>query len=107
MLNLWLHRLVSAALMMLAASPPAQAHLMVAQRGTLNIVGDGKMSAAEFAAHRARRGQLAVALLCGILARGICRLLGDPGLATATRLASFSAMGMGGIWFVQRVLGLA
>jgi hypothetical protein len=73
MLNLGLHRLVSAVLTMLAASPPAQAHLMVAQRGTLNIVGDGKLSATEFAAHH----------------------------------ASFSAMGMGGIWFVQRVLDLA
>jgi HupE / UreJ protein len=52
-------------------------------------------------------GQLAVALMAGIVAIGIRRLRGDHGLALATRLASFSAIGMGGIWFVQRVLGVA
>jgi HupE / UreJ protein len=52
-------------------------------------------------------GQLAVALMAGIVAIGIRRMRGDHGLALATRLASFSAIGMGGIWFVQRVLGVA
>lgn len=52
-------------------------------------------------------GQLAVALVAGIVAIGIRRLRGDPGLALVTRLASFSAIGMGAIWFVQRVLGAA
>ena len=69
-----LRRLMGAAVLALAAAAPAQAHLMVAQRGTLNIVGDGafmvlslpvsaisgidddgdgKLSPAEFSAHRA------------------------------------------------------
>jgi HupE / UreJ protein len=52
-------------------------------------------------------GQLAVALIASVVALGVRRLRGDAGLALTTRLASFSAMGIGSVWFVQRVAGLA
>lgn len=37
----WLRRALGMALLLLTLLPQAQAHLMVAQRGTLNLVGDG------------------------------------------------------------------
>lgn len=49
-------------------------------------------------------GQLFVALLLTLLAIGIRRLQGDAGLALASRTASIIAIGMGSIWFVQRVV---
>lgn len=52
-------------------------------------------------------GQLAVALIAASVALGVRRLRGDAGLVLATRLASFSAMSIGSVWFVQRVFGLA
>jgi HupE / UreJ protein len=52
-------------------------------------------------------GQLAVALIAASVALGVRRLRGDAGLVLATRLASFSAMSIGSVWFVHRVFGLA
>lgn len=52
-------------------------------------------------------GQLAAALIAASVALGVRRLRGDAGLVLATRLASFSAMSIGSVWFVQRVFGLA
>lgn len=49
-------------------------------------------------------GQLFVALLLTLMAIGIRRLQGDAGLALASRTASIIAIGMGSIWFVQRVV---
>jgi HupE / UreJ protein len=52
-------------------------------------------------------GQLAVALIAASVALGVRRLHGDAGLVLATRLASVLAMGIGSVWFVQRVVGFA
>jgi len=49
-------------------------------------------------------GQLLIALLVVLIAMGIRRLQGDAGLMLAGRTASIVAIGMGSIWFVQRVV---
>lgn len=49
-------------------------------------------------------GQLLVALIVSLLALVIRRLQGEAGLAMASRTASIVAIGMGSIWFVQRVV---
>ncbi len=49
-------------------------------------------------------GQLVVAGFAAIAAFAVQRLLGAYGLRVATRLASFTAVGAGTFWFVQRVL---
>lgn len=49
-------------------------------------------------------GQLLIALLVILLATGIRRLRGDAALMLAGRTASILAIGMGSIWFIQRVV---
>ena len=49
-------------------------------------------------------GQLFIALALALLALAIRRLQGEAGLALASRSASILAIGMGSIWFVQRVV---
>jgi HupE / UreJ protein len=48
--------------------------------------------------------QLGIALLAGALMLAVRRLRGPAGLALATRLASFSAIAAGSVWFAQRVI---
>jgi HupE / UreJ protein len=51
--------------------------------------------------------QVALALVVAAAAWGVRRLHGAIGLDLATQLASFSAVVVGSIWFVQRVIDLA
>jgi hypothetical protein len=48
--------------------------------------------------------QLGIALVVGVLIVGIRRLRGPAGLAWATRVASYSAIVAGAVWFAQRVI---